>query len=612
MDKLRASWRLTPTSGNGLSYGGLLIGRVKLSVFDSDLGRSEYYIGERYAEFDGIAVFSWTTDIARKFFLGTRFAGTRENVEILRTFEHHGGTIVDFFDDILSSDGLAEFHSPLRELHVPLPPNFSLPATPATSEQASNTISGAGSSNPHDGRRPATAIASRFRAEPLLLQRLVAPRKVGLSSALATLQPGQFDLITRPAMDSQLIEGPPGSGKTIVATHRAAYMVGAEPENSLDGDVLLVGPTIGYVHHARSALHELCNARSLGRITVESVAGLLRRIVGSTSMPAGEISTCWQDADTQLGRFIDAIVLAQPRNGVRDPVRIYDLLRRNKLSERRRIPLTRDRDWVEYLRHLPSWYRARRERRLLPLVGYITWSTAIDPPVGLRRIEHIIVDECQDLTGLELLLLRRINAARAWTLIGDLNQRRSDHTLSQWSQIVSLLEPYDEPSVARLSHAYRSTRPIIEYASRLIPRDQRVSAPVQTAGSAPKVIFCARDDLPRIAVDCVGDLLKTDSQRTVALIASRLEGRSLLMQLRMSGWSESPGSALPLWRRGPSSFVAMHHEMARGLEFDAVVVVEPSSFPKNYGRHGPLYTALTRANRELIVVHSKQLPAQLR
>ena len=51
---------------------------------------------------------------------------------------------------------------------------------------------------------------------------------------------------------------------------------------------------------------------------------------------------------------------------------------------------------------------------------------------------------------------------------------------------------------------------------------------------------------------------------------------------------------------------------ARGLEFDAVIVVEPADFPQNYGRQGPLYTALTRPNRELAIVHAKPLPDALR
>ncbi|RWR25209.1 hypothetical protein D8Y24_03210, partial [Agrococcus lahaulensis] len=51
---------------------------------------------------------------------------------------------------------------------------------------------------------------------------------------------------------------------------------------------------------------------------------------------------------------------------------------------------------------------------------------------------------------------------------------------------------------------------------------------------------------------------------------------------------------------------------ARGLEFDGVVVVEPAEFPENYGRQGVLYTALSRANRLLTVVHHKALPKELR
>ncbi len=51
---------------------------------------------------------------------------------------------------------------------------------------------------------------------------------------------------------------------------------------------------------------------------------------------------------------------------------------------------------------------------------------------------------------------------------------------------------------------------------------------------------------------------------------------------------------------------------ARGLEFDAVVVVEPIDFPKNLGRRGLLYASLTRANRSLAVGHSRALPDELR
>ena len=51
---------------------------------------------------------------------------------------------------------------------------------------------------------------------------------------------------------------------------------------------------------------------------------------------------------------------------------------------------------------------------------------------------------------------------------------------------------------------------------------------------------------------------------------------------------------------------------ARGLEFDGVVVVEPADYPENVGRLGLLYTSLTRATKELVVVHTKPLPKNLR
>ena len=52
--------------------------------------------------------------------------------------------------------------------------------------------------------------------------------------------------------------------------------------------------------------------------------------------------------------------------------------------------------------------------------------------------------------------------------------------------------------------------------------------------------------------------------------------------------------------------------MARGLEFDGVVIVEPGDFPENLGKQGRLYTSLTRANKELTVLYSDPLPKALK
>lgn len=60
-----------------------------------------------------------------------------------------------------------------------------------------------------------------------------------------------------------------------------------------------------------------------------------------------------------------------------------------------------------------------------------------------------------------------------------------------------------------------------------------------------------------------------------------------------------------------NSYSFLTPEEARGLEFDSVVVVEPAIFRANSGSDGRLYTSLTRANLELVVVHSRPLPTAL-
>ena len=53
--------------------------------------------------------------------------------------------------------------------------------------------------------------------------------------------------------------------------------------------------------------------------------------------------------------------------------------------------------------------------------------------------------------------------------------------------------------------------------------------------------------------------------------------------------------------------------MAKGLEFDAIVVVEPEAILRERpdGGVGGLYTALTRATRAMSVVHAEPLPGPL-
>ena len=97
----------------------------------------------------------------------------------------------------------------------------------------------------------------------------------------------------------------------------------------------------------------------------------------------------------------------------------------------------------------------------------------------------------------------------------------------------------------------------------------------------------------------------------MAIIAQRNVG-DIERALLGDGWQKDASDRRYLRRPHRSCRVSVVGPVsARGLEFDAVVVVEPADFKPNLGRYGELYTSLTRANQELVVVHSEAMPRAL-
>lgn len=583
---------------------GRLIGRVALGAPDEECldGRADFYVGVGYAEFDGIEVFNWTTPFARSFFRAPGDTGTCDNAAVIRTFQHQRDQIVDFVDERLREDAPTD-PFPARELKAPKSRvRRPLRATQSGSRRSPERSESA-APPPRTKPDPAAPLHAGVRAEPLLKAALAAPRTKGLCPVLATLQPDQFDLVTLPAMESVIIEGQPGTGKTIIASHRAAYLVDKDtpPENTLDGGVLVVGPTPAYSAHVRGVIEGLSAGSE--RIKVLSTAEFLARILDARELPVGEVTVVPEDGDAVLGQLAAWAVETYRARKRTTPTSkdAYEFLRAHGAA------VARDAAWEAYIHRLPPYPQAMNQRRHILLLAAIRWQVARPP--SLTGIEHIIVDEAQDLTPLEWFLLQAINEAGQWTILGDLNQRRSSHTLSSWDQILDIIVPAGEAPVRRLERAYRSTRPILEYANKLLPRDQRALTPFQENGPDPVVVRSNADLLGQSIVSQLQRLLRKYPDGTLAIISANPD--VVRKELRQARWVGDGGKG-QAWTSHDREILALHHDEARGLEFDAVIVVEPSAFPKYFAKFGPLYTALTRANRELVIVHCKPLPDKLK
>ncbi|MFF6997403.1 HelD family protein [Streptomyces sp. NPDC008313] len=209
---------------------------------------------------------------------------------------------------------------------------------------------------------------------------------------------------------------------------------------------------------------------------------------------------------------------------------------------------------------------------------------------------HIIVDEAQELSPMAWRLLMRRSPTRSMTLVGDPAQTAEAAGVGSWSGI---LEPYVQGrwEHTRLAVNYRTPSEIMDLAAAVL----RVSDPgfeppssVRSTGVRPWVR--QTDDLPAAVAEGVRELSPAEGR--TAVIAPRTLHASLAERLEGVVAGQDPDLT--------RSVVLLDPRQAKGLEFDAVLVVEPGSFGTS-----DLYVALTRATQSLGVLHTGTLPAGL-
>lgn len=594
---------------------GLLHGRVALREPDPHLGGiTEFYIGNAYAQVNGVDVYNWSAPMARSFFDSGPRDLLSDEVAAVRTFHHVNKLIVDFVDDIFCND----HHEPVFASHVPASsaksPTNTPPAhrrdttTPAVTHDAArfkDMSSERLSQSPENTARSPLYV----RALPLLREQLHAPRAKKLRPVLATLQPEQYRLVATPSNESMIIEGGPGTGKSIIASHRASYLVGPDARSSagFDGDVLLVGPTTGYVEYITDVVRELSGDST--RVTMLSLPELDSWTSPGNDLVAGKSTSSTFDrigvsTGTTLASLIEA-AKSRLQNGLNarlTEAQVYTYLKGNGTAWR---PLTRESEWVKYLTRLPA-YRQAIDTHAELLTSIESALTATPSRVSAQgssasqprtpNYRHIIVDEAQDVTLEEWFMLRTLNHRGAWTILGDLNQRRADKTPRNWTKVLRAIGVSPTTRRHTLELGYRSTMPILQYASKLLPPDADAPTALQPDGPGPTFHNPIREHVVSTVLKHLDQLLERHPGGTVAVITT------------MPG----PINAKLGTCSGRDRVQVLGPNNARGLEFDAVVVIEPADFvPNDHRRYGLLYTALTRANKELVVVHSKALPAPL-
>ncbi|WP_456274816.1 RNA polymerase recycling motor HelD [Bacillus sp. AK031] len=213
-------------------------------------------------------------------------------------------------------------------------------------------------------------------------------------------------------------------------------------------------------------------------------------------------------------------------------------------------------------------------------------------------IKHIIIDEAQDYSPFQFEFLKRLFPFARMTVLGDFNQAIFAHASERGDfDILKDLYGADEADIIRLTRSYRSTKPIIDFASRLVPGAEITA--FDRAGEKPVLQkVSSRTELHSAIISELGTL-KDREYNTIAIICKSAEESELAYEA-LNGLNAD----IKLVKSGSIEYeqgiVIIPAYLAKGIEFDSVMIYDASA--ETFGDESLrrlFYTACTRAMHEL-------------
>jgi DNA helicase IV len=210
---------------------------------------------------------------------------------------------------------------------------------------------------------------------------------------------------------------------------------------------------------------------------------------------------------------------------------------------------------------------------------------------------HVIVDEAQDLTPMQLRMVARRARDGALTILGDVAQGTGPVPYEHWEDVLPHLPRADEASVEELRHAYRVPREIMELALPLLAEiAPDVEPPLAyRTGAAPPTI--RRVEEQHLLAEAYREATRLGREEGLLAVIAPDE---------LAGATATDADGLY------DGVPVLTPRQAKGLEFDHVIVVEPALIAEREQGLRELYVALTRPTKTLVVVHARPLPRELR
>jgi DNA helicase IV len=223
-------------------------------------------------------------------------------------------------------------------------------------------------------------------------------------------------------------------------------------------------------------------------------------------------------------------------------------------------------------------------------------------------LAHVVVDEAQDLSPMECRALGRRCATGSATVLGDIAQGTTPWATASWQQMLAHLGKQDA-GLRILDTGYRVPRQILDFASRLLDLIAPGLDPATSVRQDPGSLVitpATPEGFPGVLAGACADALTRPGSAAVIAADDQVAGLSVLLDQANLAHVVLDGDS------NGQPLIVVPVTLAKGLEFDQVIVVEPARIAASEARGlHRLYVALTRAVSRLTVIHTDPLPEPL-